>query len=219
MPIDPDLFRLYLVAAAVLVLLPGPDSLLVLGRSLIEGRRTGWTAAGGTLVGNVAHAALAAGGVSALVAASPALFEGLRLAGAAYLAWLGARSLGAARRAWRSGAGDAAALAPPPARARRVFLHALLTNLLNAKVILFYLAFVPQFVAPGLGSVAVQTFLLGSVLTAMGFAYHLALAAAAAGAGRRLAASRRFRAALEGAAGLLFLGFAVRLFLTGRRFT
>ncbi len=219
LPLDPHLFQLYLVAAAVLVLIPGPDTLLVLGRSLFEGRRAGWVTAMGTMTGNVLHAALAAAGVSALVAASPALFDGLRLAGAAYLAWLGLKSLREARRAWRSGDGDAAAVPPlPPAGARRAFAHAFVTNLLNAKVILFYLAFVPQFVAPALGSVALQTFALGLVLTLMGWLYHLALAALAAGAARRVAASRRFRAAVEGAAGLLFLGFAVRLFLTERRF-
>jgi threonine/homoserine/homoserine lactone efflux protein len=216
-PIDAHLFQLYLVAAVILVLIPGPDSLLVLGRSLFEGRRAGWTAAAGTMTGNVAHAALAAVGISALVAASPALFDALRLAGAGYLAWLGLRSLRAAHRAWRSGDGSPAFTAAPPAGAGRVFAHALLTNLLNAKVILFYLAFVPQFVAPALGSVALQTFLLGLVLTAMGALYHLALAAAAAGAASRVAASRRFRAAIDGLAGILFLGFAARLFLTERR--
>lgn len=217
MPIDPKLFQLYLLAAAVLVLIPGPDTLLVLGRSLFGGRRAGWTAAAGTMTGNVVHAGLAAAGVSALIAASPPLFDGLRLAGAAYLAWLGLRSLGEAYRVWRGGAASAPA-APPPTSARHVFRHALATNLLNAKVILFYLAFVPQFVAPALGAVALQTFLLGLVLTAMGALYHLGLAAVAAGAAGRLAGSRRFRAALEGLSGVLFLGFALRLFLTERRF-
>lgn len=216
MPIDPHLFQLYLVAAVILVLIPGPDSLLVLGRSLFDGRRAGWITAMGTMTGNVLHASLAAAGVSALVAASPALFDGLRLAGAAYLAWLGLRSLREAHRAWRSH-GDAALPAPSPAGARRAFTHAFVTNLLNAKVILFYLAFVPQFVAPALGSVALQTFILGLVLTLMGWAYHLALATLAAGAAHRVARSRHFRAALDGVAGLLFLGFALRLFLTERR--
>jgi threonine/homoserine/homoserine lactone efflux protein len=218
-PIDPQLFQLYLVAAAVLVLIPGPDTLLVLGRSLFEGRRAGWTATAGTATGNVVHAGLAAAGVSALVAAAPALFEGLRLAGAGYLAWLGLRSLRAAHRAWRVGTAAGTPIPSEPlANARRVFGHALTTNLLNAKVILFYLAFVPQFVAPALGSVALQTFLLGLALTAMGALYHLTLAALAAGAAGRVTGSRAFRVALEGVSGLLFLGFAVRLFFTERRF-
>ena len=72
MPIDSQLFQLYLIAAVVLILIPGPDSLLVLSRSLFQGRRVGWIIATGTTAGNVIHAALAAVGVSALIAASPA---------------------------------------------------------------------------------------------------------------------------------------------------
>lgn len=218
MPIDAHLFQLYLVAAVILVLIPGPDTLLVLGRSLFEGRQAGWITAAGIVTGNVVHAILAAAGVSALIAASPALFDALRLAGAAYLAWLGIRSLQAAWAIGRSGAAGPTLTPPRPAGTRRVFAHALTTNLLNAKVILFYLAFVPQFVAPALGSVALQTFLLGLVLTAMGWLYHLSLATLAARAAAHLAGSRRFRAAIDGVAGLLFLGFALRLFLTERRF-
>lgn len=217
MPIDAHLFQLYLVAAVVLVLIPGPDTLLVLSRSLFEGRRAGWITASGTVSGNVLHATLAAVGVSALIAASPWFFDALRVAGASYLAWLGARSLQGAFRAWRIG-GTLSVAAPAPRTHRQAFAHAFTTNLLNPKVILFYLAFVPQFVSPAAGSVAAQTFLLGMVLALMGLAYHVVLAAAAAGAARWLIGSRAFRVALEGVAGLLFLGFAVRLFLTERRF-
>ncbi|MGP1395202.1 MAG: LysE family translocator [Inquilinaceae bacterium] len=217
MPIDAHLFQLYLIAAVVLVLIPGPDSLLVLSRSLFDGRRAGWITASGTVTGNVLHAALAAVGVSALIAASPWFFDALRVAGVSYLAWLGARSLHGAVRAWRRG-GALAVTAPTPRSHRRAFTHAFTTNLLNPKVILFYLAFVPQFVTPATGSVATQTFLLGMVLAFMGLAYHLILAAAAAGAARWLVGNRAFRVALDGVAGLLFLGFAVRLFLTERKF-
>jgi hypothetical protein len=122
-----------------------------------------------------------------------------------------------AARTWRSGAGSPLP-AVPPATGRRAFAHALLTNLLNPKVILFYPAFVPQFVAPALGAMALQTFTLGMVLALLGVAYHLAMAALAAGAARRPVANPRFRAALDGISGLLFLGFAVRLVLTERRF-
>lgn len=219
MPLDLHLFQLYLAAAVVLVLLPGPDSLLVLGNSLFEGRRAGWITAAGTLTGNLVHAVLAAAGVSALVAASPALFDSLRLVGAGYLAWLGVRSLRSAWLTWRAGDRAMAPAAPAPEEAARSFFaRAFVTNLLNAKVILFYLAFVPQFVAPALGAVPLQTLILGLVLALMGCLYHLALAALAAGAARRVVGSSRFRAALDGAAGLLFLGFAARLFLTERRF-
>lgn len=216
MPLDPHLLQLYLLAATVLVLAPGPDSLLVLSRGLTEGRRAGFVATAGITVGNVVQALLAAAGVSALIAASPTLFDLLRYAGAAYLAWIGAKALWSVAAAHRRG--DAEPAPAPPAPARRVFVNALLTNMLNPKVILFYLAFVPQFVAPERGMVGVQIFLLGLILAGMGCAYLAAVAALSAGAARRVLTSRALRTALDGVAGVLFLGFALRLLLTERRF-
>lgn len=217
MPLDPHLLQLYLVAATVLVLAPGPDSLLVLSRGLTEGRRAGFVATAGITVGNVVQALLAAVGVSALIATSPMLFDVLRYAGAAYLAWIGCRALWSVVAAHRHG--GVADLEPsPPARMRRVFVNALLTNLLNPKVILFYLAFVPQFVAPERGMVALQTFLLGLILAGMGCVYLAGVAALSAGAARTLLTGRTMRTVLDGVAGVLFLGFALRLLLTERRF-
>ena len=217
MPLDPHLLQLYLVAATVLVLAPGPDSLLVLSRGLTEGRHAGYVATAGITVGNVVQAALAAVGVSALIAASPVLFDILRYAGAGYLAWIGGRALWNVVEARRRGT-TADLAPPPPAPARRVFVNAMLTNMLNPKVILFYLAFVPQFVAPERGMVAVQTFLLGLILAGMGCAYLAGVAALSAGAARKLLTSRTMRTVLDGVAGVLFLGFALRLLLTERRF-
>jgi len=216
MPLDPHLLQLYLVAATVLVLAPGPDSLLVLARGLTEGRRAGLVATAGITAGNVIQALLAAAGVSALIAASPTLFDLLRYAGAAYLAWIGCRALWSVVAARRQGA--ATVEPPPPVSARRVFVNALLTNLLNPKIILFYLAFVPQFVAPERGMVGVQIFLLGLILGGMGCVYLAGVAVLSAGAARRVLTSRALRSVLDGVAGLLFLGFALRLLLTERRF-
>lgn len=218
MPFDPHLFQLYLVAAMILVITPGPDSLLVLSRGLTEGRRAGFVATAGITAGNVIQALLAAVGVSALIAASPVLFDVLRYAGAAYLAWIGTRALWSAIQARRQGGATAEPVRPPPASTRTVFVNALLTNLLNPKIILFYLAFVPQFVAPELGSVALQTFTYGIILGGLGCLYLLGVAAASAGAARALMTSRTVHAVLDAVAGVLFLGFAVRLLLTERRF-
>ncbi|MDQ2101596.1 LysE family translocator [Azospirillum isscasi] len=220
MPLDPHLLQLYLVAALVLTVAPGPDSLLVLSRSVMDGRNAGVVATAGITLGNLIHALLAAAGISALVAASPALFDVLRYAGGAYLAWIGGRALWSALRTGfggRDGGEDAAPAKPESAPAHRVFLQALLTNLLNPKVILFYLAFVPQFVAPALGHVALQIFLLGSILGGIGCLYLLGVAALSAGAARRALSNARVRAVLDGVAGVLFLGFALRLLLTDRR--
>lgn len=221
LPLDPHLLHLYLIAVCVLVLAPGPDFLLVLTRSVADGRRAGVIATLGISLGNVIHALLAAVGVSALIAASPALFDALRYAGGAYLAWIGARSLWSAVASRADGA-DAPASASDSARdsARDsvVFTQALLTNLLNPKIILFQLAFVPQFVAPEFGHVAAQIFLLGNVITLLGAAYLVGVAALCAGTARRVLSSRRMKTALDGLAGVLFLGFALRLLLTDRKF-
>ncbi|WP_029007194.1 LysE family transporter [Azospirillum halopraeferens] len=216
MPLDPHLLQLYLVAVVLLILAPGPDSLLVLSRSVTNGRQAGFVATAGITLGNVVHALLAAAGVSALIAASPALFDTLRYVGAAYLAWIGGRALWSLAVARRTGAAAVPAAAPAPART--IFATALLTNLLNPKVILFYLAFVPQFVAPDRGAVALQTFLLGLILAVGGCLFLLGVAAASAGAARAALTSARLRGVLDGLCGVLFLGFAVRLLLTERRF-
>jgi RhtB (resistance to homoserine/threonine) family protein len=217
LPLDPHLLQLYLIAVCVLVLAPGPDFLLVLTRSVADGRRAGVIATLGISLGNVIHALLAAIGVSALIAASPALFDALRFAGGGYLAWIGARSLWSAVASRADGANGSAATSDS-ARASVVFTQALLTNLLNPKIILFQLAFVPQFVAPELGHVAAQIFLLGNLITVLGAAYLVGVAALSAGTARRVLSSQRMKTALDGLAGVLFLGFAVRLLLTDRKF-
>lgn len=214
MILDPHLLSLYLVAAVVLVLTPGPDSLLVLSRGINDGRRAGTVAALGIATGSLIHAIMAAVGVSAMIAAAPELFGALRWAGGAYLAWIGVSSL---RAAWQAqGSGSGVSVQAGPAGDRRVFAQALLTNLLNPKVILFQLAFVPQFVAPGLGHVPLQIALLGAIHATLGGLYLCGIAAVASGAARRILASRTVRAALDAAAGVLFLGFALRLLLTER---
>jgi threonine/homoserine/homoserine lactone efflux protein len=217
MPFEAHHFQLYLASAVVLVLIPGPDSLLIASRSLFEGRNAGWIATVGTTCGNVLHAALAALGISAVIAASPDLFDAVRLAGAGYLAWIGLKALRQAYLGWRTG-GGLSLTSVPKASAWRNLTHAFLTNLLNPKVILFYLAFVPQFVSPVAGSIGLQTLVLGLTLAGLAAVYHVALAALAAGAAKRLIGSARARAVIDGIAGLLFLGFAARLFLTERRY-
>lgn len=218
LPLDPHLVQLYLIAVCVLVLAPGPDSLLVLTRSIADGRRAGVVATLGISIGNLIHTLLAAAGISALIAASPALFDVLRYAGGGYLAWIGARSLWSVWVSRGKAGGEAPAAAPDSTRLPAVFAQALLTNLLNPKVILFQLAFVPQFIAPALGHVAFQTFILGNLITLLGAAYLTGVAALSSGAARRVLASERVRTALDGIAGVLFLGFALRLLLTDRKF-
>lgn len=217
MLIDLELYRLYLLAVLILILIPGPDMLLILSRGLFEGWKSGWIASAGIFFGALVHSVLAALGVSALIAASPHLFDGLRLIGAVYLAWIGAKSLKGAWQMWKA---QAEGGVPQVERlsTRRTFLHGMMTNLLNVKVILFFLAFVPQFINPALGHVGLQSLILGLTLTVCGTGFLLVISVMASGVGRALMGNVRVRAALDGIAGVIFLGFAVRLFLTERKF-
>jgi threonine/homoserine/homoserine lactone efflux protein len=205
MPLDPQLLAAFLLAAWVLILTPGPDMLFVIGQTLSGGARRGWAAMFGIVTGAMVHIVLAASGVAALLAASPALFDALRLAGALYLLWL---AFGALRAAWRGGA-----RLVPASPARAAFRDGLVTNLTNPKVILFFLAFLPQFVDPGRAPAWLQMVILGPLVPLMAIpAYGLLIA----GADRAAARLSRFARWLDALAGLLFLGLGLRLLLGGR---
>ena len=205
MPVDPHLFGAFMIAAWVLILSPGPDMLFILGQALAGGARRGWAATGGVFVGAMVHIALAASGAAALILASPALFDALRIAGAAYLAWLGVKAI---RAAWRNDAG-----LRPAAAARAAFREGLATNLTNPKVILFFMAFLPQFIDPSRSPVWVQMLLLGPLVPLMALPVFALLIAGASGAAARLARVGRW---LDAAAGAIFLGLGARLLLGGR---
>jgi threonine/homoserine/homoserine lactone efflux protein len=206
MPVDPNLLAGYLFACLVLVVTPGPDMAFVLGQTLAGGARRGWAATAGVYAGVGVHIALAAAGVAALVAANPALFTALRIAGALYLVALGAQAIRAALRGPAPHGDDA----PPAVSLSAAFRQGFVTNLLNPKVGLFFLAFVPLFVDPGRSPAWVQMLILGPLLpaTALPF-YALLIPAASRIAGRlRSGAAARW---LDATAGTLFLGLGLRL--------
>ncbi len=158
---DLPLFLPFLLAATLLVVTPGPDTLFVASRSLAQGHLAGFVALLGISAGAVVHSAAAALGLASLFAVAPVLYEVVRWAGIAYLLWL-------AWGALRPGPATAAPENTPGARdLRRVFRQAMLTNLLNPKVILFMGAFLPQFTDPAQGRVGVQLFSLGCVIIAI----------------------------------------------------
>jgi threonine/homoserine/homoserine lactone efflux protein len=145
--LDPQVLAFALVAALMTVS-PGADTFLVVRNTLRGGRDDGWTTVAGICSGLFVHALLSALGVSAILAHSATAFMVLKIAGAAYLAWLGIQSL---RSAARAPAVKVPADEVTPARlpAARSFREGLFTNLLNPKVIVFYLALLPQFLSPG----------------------------------------------------------------------
>lgn len=197
-------------AVAVLNATPGVDFLLTVTRTLAGGMRAGVATALGISAGCVVHALAAAFGLAALLALHPGAFVALQWAGAAWLAWLGLRLL---RQAWRSEAAAAPAAAARGAAGtswRGEFRNGLLTNLLNPKVALFFLAFLPPFVPAGSPDKTLSFLLLGAWFVLQGTAFLLVLVALAAHLARWQPSplARRWLSALGGG---LFLALALRL--------
>jgi threonine/homoserine/homoserine lactone efflux protein len=210
--LDPQLYALFLTAALVLTFAPGPDTLFVLGASLGDGRRGGLLAAAGILTGLLLHICLAVAGVSALLAASPLAFDVLRLIGVGYLLWIGGVVL---LRAWEDG-GAIAALATTARSSRRLYWQGAATNVLNPKVAVFYVAFLPQFVAPELGRAPLQLLLLGVTHWLMGVPYLATVAVASGAVAGWLRRSPRLRRGLDAVSGFVFIGLALRLLMARR---
>jgi threonine/homoserine/homoserine lactone efflux protein len=187
----------FAVTAFLLVALPGPNMIYLVARSLSEGRRAGLMSALGIETGTIVHTTAAAVGLSALLASSATAFSVVKYAGAAYLVYLGVRALLA-----RDGDGHAAAPLQP---GRHVFRQALLTQVLNPKVAIFFLAFLPQFVDPDRPT-ATQILVLGAILVVIGLVIGGATALAAATLSDRLRARRGGRSAWgPRASGVLYL--------------
>jgi len=201
-------------AGAVFVLnaTPGVDFLLTVSRTLQGGARAGAAAALGIGVGCVAHALAAAFGLAALLALHPGAFLLIQWAGAAYLAWLG---LGLLLQAWRGAASGATGSAAVAARSGWAeFRTGLLTNVLNPKVALFFLAFLPQFVPAASPSKTASFLLLGAWFVLQGTVFLLGLVVVCAQLGR-LRTRPVLQRAVQAAGGLLFLALAVRLLKSG----
>lgn len=196
-------------ATAVFVLnaTPGVDFLLTVSRTLQGGVRAGVMAALGINAGCVVHALAAAFGLAALMAVHPGAFRAVQWAGAAYLVWLG---LGMLRQAWQSPPDAGAAVDTTPRSAWADFRGGLLTNVLNPKVALFFLAFLPPFVPAGSPAPTLSFLLLGAWFVAQSLVFLLALVALAARL-KRLEASPAARCGLNAVGGLLFVGLAVKL--------
>ena len=202
-------FLLFLPAALLLAIAPGPDNLGVLALGLSTGRRASLGFALGCAVGCLNHTLLAVCGVSALIAASPLAFRLLQWAGAAWLAWIGWQSLR------HLGESSATSIAADAAENRFLphFRRGLIANAINPKVALFFLAFLPQFVRPTGWAPALQLALLGSLFALCAALVFSALAACAGSTGAWLTRRPRIYGMLQGATGLLFIALSLRLAL------
>jgi threonine/homoserine/homoserine lactone efflux protein len=207
MPVDPDLFAALLVSALVISLVPGPDMLFVAATGMARGPRAGVAGALGVSGGVLIHTLAAAIGLSALIHSSATVFEAIRWVGIAYLLWLAFASLRATSSEPPPGAEAEAESGSLVAVAAR----GAITNLLNPKVILFFLAFLPQFVDPARGAVWAQLLVLGLGFAAVGLAVDATIGLATGRARGRLGRSPRVRRAIDRLAALIFVGLAVRL--------
>ncbi|NNM64441.1 MAG: LysE family translocator [Burkholderiales bacterium] len=213
----PDIhhFALFLLSGLLLNMTPGADMLFIISRSAGQGVRAGAMAALGVGAGCLVHVTAAAVGLSALIAASDVAFGAVKWLGAAYLVWLGIGLLRA-----RAGEGpqqvvqQAAPVALVPLRT--VFLQGALTNVLNPKVVLFFLAFLPQFVGPAPGGQGWAFLLLGAVFTLNGTLFNLGVAWVAARARSRMGRMQRAALWLRRVTGLVFVGLGLRLALASR---
>ena len=196
---------LFVVSSLLLALTPGQDTPYIVGRTVSQGRRAGMCSVVGIVSGCVIHTFAAAFGLSALLATSAHAFTVVKVAGAVYLGYLGIRML--VERAGPDGA--AAEFAHESDWA--VFRSGLLTNVLNPKVALFFMAFLPQFVAPAAGSRVLTFLFLGGVFVFTGTLWCLLLVWCAAAMSSRLRRQPASGVILKRATGALFVGLGIKL--------
>jgi threonine/homoserine/homoserine lactone efflux protein len=200
---------LFLLAVLALFLSPGPNMAFVLSHGVAHGPRGGFAAAIGISAADLVHTLFAATGVTALVAAWPPSFDVLRYAGALYLVWLAAQAL-------RTGGALRVGAQARPAGFGRIVRMALLNNLVNPKALLFFMVFLPQFVDPARGSVALQLVQLGVVLSVAALAFNTLLGACSGQVGRwlqRRPGAEKFQRTLLA---LVMVGLAIRLLMLDR---
>lgn len=205
----PDIW-LFLAAAATVTLAPGPDNIYVLTRGITQGKKAGLVAALGFSSGLIFHTLLAVFGFAAMIKASPIAYDVIRYAGAAYLIYLGVRTL-------RSGAivnTDAAAVLVAP---RKIYVQSVIANILNPKVTLFFIAFLPQFVNLQAGHVAAQMLLLAAIFILVTLSIFGSIAFFSGIVGAYLQRNASASLYLNRLAGCAFIGLGIRIALPASR--
>ncbi|KOG41668.1 leucine efflux protein LeuE [Streptomyces decoyicus] len=208
----------YLVGLALIILLPGPNSLYVVSVAARRGPRVAYRAAAGVLCGDTVLMTLSAGGVASLLQTSPVLFAVVKFAGAGYLTWLavgmlrGAWALWRGREARRAARQDGAAEAPKEA-VERPYRRALVVSLLNPKAILFFISFFVQFVDPSYAHPVLSFLTLGAWAQLFSFTYLSVLIFSGTFLAATFRRRKRLTAGLSAGAGAAFLGFAAKLSL------
>ena len=202
-----DQWLAFISASLILFLIPGPDMILVAGWSATGGFRSGMKAALGTVSGILVHTCTTALGLAAILAASATAFAIIKWVGALYLLYLGVMTL--------TGGGEQSALLSGKHKKGNPYAQALLTNVLNPKVVLFFLAFLPQFVAVEQNTVA-QLFILGTVFAFIAAVGYLGLILISIKAGSKIGQNRTLQVIARWLGGSVLIAFGVRLALEGK---
>jgi threonine/homoserine/homoserine lactone efflux protein len=208
--IDPSTLGVFLAAAFLLLMTPGPAVIYIVTRSVEQGRRAGLMSVVGICTGTLAHVAAAALGISALLVTSARAFDVLRYLGAVYLIVLGIRAL-------RARDADPGMLDVAPASLRRIFVQGVIVNLLNPHTALFFFAFLPQFVDPARGAVPLQIVTLGLLFILMSATTDAVWALGAGTAGNWIRGNRRFARAQRYVTGGALIGLGAAAAASGRR--
>jgi threonine/homoserine/homoserine lactone efflux protein len=198
---------LFAVAALTLLLIPGPAVMYITALGIREGRTPALAGAIGVGVGNFVHVIAATLGLSALLVSSALAFTAVKYVGAAYLVYLGVQALrhrGESEAAWTS----------TRTSSRREFRRGVMVNVLNPKVAIFFLAFVPQFIDPERGSVAAQVFMLGSMFVVLGIITDSIYAVSAGALGVWLRGRRTVRERIHVASGLVYIALGLLAVIT-----
>jgi len=202
-------YWLFIATAIVLILTPGQDTFFILGRSIASGRPAGIAAALGVSAGTIVHTCAAALGLSALLATSPYAFMAVKLAGAAYLLYIGVRAL-----ATRADGLPGAETANDGDGRRSAFRQGIVTNLLNPKVALFFLALMPQFISAGSTNKVGAFLALGLSFVTLGLAWCTTLAVAAAHLRKAFLRRPSLASWMNRVAGTMFIALGLRLATT-----
>lgn len=204
-------FGFFIIAVQLLNVTPGPDTAYIVGRSVAQGRRAGLMSAAGISAGCCVHSLACAFGLTAVLAASATAFVVIKFVGAAYLMYLGLRMLlskqkseDASDSATNMAKGEPRALLP-------LFLQGFMTNVVNPKVVLFFVSFFPQFVATGSDSHVMAFLVLGAVFVMMSLTWNCFVAWIAGGVTQRLSGKRGLKACLDRVVGCAFVGLGLRL--------
>jgi threonine/homoserine/homoserine lactone efflux protein len=208
--IDSHRLLLFLGAATLLAIAPGPGMLYVLARTLAGGRREGILSSLGTFLGGMVHVVAAATGLSLVLATSATAFAVVKYAGAAYLMYLGLRMILSARR-------DEEISIPVDRARKNPFWQGIATEVLNPKTALFFLAFIPQFVSRGHGDVIWQFLMLGTLSVTLNTTCDLLVTLLAAPIGARLRASAVLRRRQRAATGLTLIGLGAYVAIADSR--